>query len=111
MQKKEFTGTAEATTGTMLILLLFGFAALPFSSCCSFAFHSPSSALIVMIAFHFVTGFGLVITNFILTAIGGGTAVANKSLQPFFQLFPAYNLGKGFYTLSTRKAFDTLGIE
>jgi len=102
--RTEFTGTPEAIAGTTLILLLFGFAVVPLASVASFRFTSPSNGLIVMIAFYFLTGFGLNIANFILQAIGGTSEDVNKVLVNLYRFFPAYCLGEGFFTMSTRQA-------
>mmetsp|Transcript_71331 Transcript_71331/g.189760 ORF Transcript_71331/g.189760 Transcript_71331/m.189760 type:complete len:1192 (-) Transcript_71331:531-4106(-) len=107
--RDEFTGSAENFGATTLILILFGFAALPLSSAVSFLFKTPSSGLIAMIAFYFLSGFGLVIANFILSSVVESTRDISKSLQWVYRLFPAYNLGAGFYTLSTRSAFVQAG--
>ena len=83
---------------------LFGWATLPLSSFVSFLFQSPSNGLITMIAFHFLSGFGLIIADFIMTSIGGQTADTDADLRNFYYLFPAYCLGRGFFSLSTPPA-------
>ena len=109
MGRKEFTGTPELVTATTLLLVGFGTASIGVASVASFAFSSPSSALIVLIAFHFLSGFGLIVTDFILFSIGGSTADVDKSLRAgLFPLFPAYCLGRGFFVLSTRTALATI---
>ena len=67
MQQSAFTGDAEKVGATLSLLLLFGWATLPLSSLVSFALTSPSNALIAMIAFHFLSGFGLIVADFIMT--------------------------------------------
>jgi ATP-binding cassette subfamily A (ABC1) protein 7 len=67
--RKEFIGTPEAFWGTILILLGFGWSVIGLSSMVSFYFKTPSNGLIVMIAFHFLTGFGMVVADFILENI------------------------------------------
>ena len=110
MGRSEFTGDAEKCYATISLLLLFGWACLPLSSFVSFLFQSPSSALITMIAFHFLSGFGLIIADFIMTSIGGSTADVDADLRNLYYLFPAYGLGRGFFALSTRDAFSAFGI-
>ena len=62
-----------------------------------------------ILPFHFLSGFGLLITDFILLTIGGQTRQIDTSLRAgFFPLFPAYCLGRGFFVLSTRNAFSTI---
>jgi len=107
--RDEFTGTSEAFGATALTLALFGWATLPLSSAASFLFTSPSNGLIVMITFHFLSGFGLMIADFILSEVVEDTRDVSKSLKWIYRLFPAYNLGSGFYSLSTRQAFIEAG--
>ena len=108
MQDDAFTGDAETAVATLLLLLLFGWATLPLASLVSFCFRSPSNALIAMIGFYFLSGFGLIVADFIMSSIGGDTAATNAQLRGWYYLCPAYCLGRGFFTLSTRNAFATL---
>ena len=109
MGRSEFTGTPTLFGATALLLACFGTAAIGFASVASFGFKSPSSALIALIALHFITGFGLLITDFILLTINEGTERVDKKLRAgLFPLFPAYCLGRGFFVLSTRQAIATL---
>ena len=80
--QKGFTGSAEAFGGTLLLLLGFGWAVLPLSSAASFRFSTPSSALIAMIAFHFLTGFGLVTLTLTRTLTPAPTPTPTLSLTP-----------------------------
>ncbi|KAL1503435.1 hypothetical protein AB1Y20_011923 [Prymnesium parvum] len=107
-RRDEFTGSTEAFGATALTLALFGFATLPLSSAASFLFKSPSNGLIVLITFHFLTGFGLVIADFILSEIDD-TKDVSKYLKWLYRLFPAYCLGSSFYSLSTRQVFVQAG--
>jgi len=100
--RDEFTGSAEKFWATALLLLLFGFAVLPLSSAASFWFKTPSSGLIFMIGFHFLTGFGFVIADFILSSIDS-TKSAAKALVYLFRFFPTFCLGQGFLNMSTRE--------
>ena len=103
------SGTPELFASTTLLLFAFGAASIGVASVTSFAFTSPSSALILLIGFHFISGFGLLITDFILLTIGGDTADVDTSLRAgFFPLFPTYCLGRGFFVLSTRDAFTAI---
>ena len=110
MKRSEFTGDAEKCYATLSLLLLFGWATLPLSSFVSFFFQSPSNGLITMIAFHFLSGFGLIVADFIMTSIGGSTADVDADLRNLYYLCPAYCLGRGFFALSTRDAFSAFGI-
>ena len=107
---KAFVGTTSSTAATIVALCLFGFAAAPLASVASFQFKRPSTGLIFLIAFHFLTGFGLLVTDFIMSNIYSTRSV-NKSLKWIYRLFPAYSLGDSFFVLASRNAFDELGIE
>ena len=107
----EFTGSAAEFGATAALLAAFGAASIGFASVASFAFTVPSTALLLMIAFHFISGFGLVIADTIFLIVGGGAEDVNKHLSNYvYPLFPAYCLGKGFLTLSTRAALTELPI-
>jgi len=54
-----------------------------------------------------VTGFGLVIANFVLSLIEN-TKHVNDDLQPVYRLFPAFCLGDCFYKLATRQALAAI---
>ena len=101
--RSEFTGTMEAFGGTTLLLLTFGVAVVPLSSAASFGFTTPSNGLIVMIGFHFLSGFGLNVCDFILQSISTETQNINDGLRYLYRLFPAYCLGQGFFSMSTRQ--------
>ena len=100
MGSAAFVGSAAKLKGTTLLLSLFGAATLPLSSAASFLFHKPTTALVAMSAFHFLSGFGLIVLNFILTFVPSTTEL-NHRLQNVYRLFPSYNLGVGLYTMST----------
>ena len=109
MQRDEFTGTAEKFGATTLLLGLFGTACIGVASAASFAFRTPSAALLVMTAFHFLTGFVLVIVDVIFQIVGGASEDANKHLSDYlYPVFPAYCLGHGFIVLTTRDALSQL---
>ena len=102
--RHEFMGTPEALGGTTLLLLCFGLAVVPLASAASFFFETPSSGLIVMIAFHFLTGFGFNVLDYVLSIFywKGNIRAINRSLRGLYRLFPAYCLGQGFFEMSTR---------
>ena len=111
MGRDEFTGTAEHFGATAALLGGFGAAAIGFASVASFAFTTPSSALLLMIAFHFISGFGLVIVDTIFLIVGGSAYDVDKVLHTWaYPLFPAFCLGRGFIVLSTRSAFRQLPL-
>jgi ABC-type multidrug transport system ATPase subunit len=110
MERNEFTGSHETTRATVAMLFLFGFATLPFSSLASFFYRSSSSALIALVTVNFLSGFGLLIADFVLMNIDS-TKDINALLRPLYNLAPAYCLGKAFLTLATRSLFVTFGVE
>ena len=69
MRDEAFTGDGETAMATLLLLLLFGWATLPLASLVSFGFRSPSNALIAMIGFYFLSGFGLIVADFIMSSV------------------------------------------
>jgi hypothetical protein len=62
-----------------------------------------------MIAFHFISGFGLVIADTVFMIVGGSAYEVDETLHSdVYPLFPAFCLGRGFIVLSTRAAFSEL---
>ena len=59
----EFVGTVDNFCATFLLLLLYGLACTPLSYCYSFLFNDYTSAQVGIVGLHFLTGFGLVVTN------------------------------------------------
>ena len=102
--RQEYTGTAEVSGATALLLVLFGFAVVPLACAASFAFSTPSNGLIVLITFHFLTGFGLNVIDFTLSIFNweGPLPAINRALRGLYCCFPAYCLGQGFYVMATR---------
>ena len=92
--RDEFVGSATKFIGVVVLLLMYGFAALPLSSAMSFAFKTPSFGLICMIGFHFLTGFVLVLADFIMDRVNS-TQSFNGTMRNFYRFFPAYCLGQG----------------
>ena len=106
MNRPEFVGDAQAFGATAALLALFGSASLALSSALSFAFKSPSTALIALIGLYFLSGFGLLIADQIMGVIDS-TKDVNLQLRTYlYPLFPAYCLGRGFFVLSMRSAIS-----
>ncbi|KAL1529554.1 hypothetical protein AB1Y20_000498 [Prymnesium parvum] len=103
--RREFTGSAQAVGAIVLILADYGFAVLTLSSVASFCFSTPSVGVIVILAFHLLSGFGLVVTSFVLQYIVQTSDGTQALLHGFFCLFPSYCLGQAFFTQSTSQAF------
>ena len=102
LNRHEFTADGNLYA-TAALLAAFGAAAIGVASVASFAFTTPSAGLILMIAFHFISGFGLVIADTIFLIIGGSAYDTDRTLADWvYPLFPAYCLGRGFLTLTTR---------
>ena len=96
-----FVGSVEAFFATFLLLLLYGLACTPLSYCYSFLFHDFTSAQVGIVGLHVITGFGLIITDFILDNVGDFKH-ANATFKLAYRLFPTFNLGEGLKQLSTR---------
>ena len=106
----EFVGTVENFSATFLLLLLYGLACTPLSYCYSFLFDNYTSAQVGIVGLHFLTGFGLVVTNFMLDNIGNASN-ANKTFKLLYRLFPPFNLGEGLIQLATRNfTYLTSGV-
>jgi hypothetical protein len=95
-----FIGNAEARFCTFALTLGYGFSALPFSYLLSRKFDNSSTAQISVAGLGWLTGFVTVIAYVTMNAVPKTMHVA-KSLQPWFRLFPAYNVGEGFMAMST----------
>ncbi|XP_055483588.1 phospholipid-transporting ATPase ABCA3-like [Psammomys obesus] len=81
---------------TMLILMLFGWSAIPLTYLMSFLFSKSTSAYIKLIMFYYVTGiFSILIDTLIEAKV---STILSHSTQTFLLnallLFPTYNLGK-----------------
>jgi len=97
---KQFVGSTDNFFGSFLLLLAYGLAVIPQSYCYSFGFTSHTSAQVAITAFHFVAGFIMVCTSFILD-VDKDTRDTNKTLKYFYRLFPPFNLGEGMISIST----------
>ena len=100
-ESQAFVGSVESFFATFLLLLLYGLACTPLSYVYSFLFHDFTSAQVGIVGLHFLTGFGLIITDFILDNVGNFQQ-ANLTFKPFYRLFPPFNLAEGLIELSKR---------
>ena len=106
----EFVGSVENFSATFLLLLLYGLACTPLSYCYSYLFDNFTSAQVGIVGLHFLTGFGLVVTNFMLDNIGNASQ-ANRTFKLLYRLFPPFNLGEGLIQLATRNfTYLTSGV-
>ncbi|CAL8072357.1 unnamed protein product [Calicophoron daubneyi] len=89
----------------VLLLFLFGLAALPFSYAFSFFFESPGTALVLLTIIHlFIGSATLMITTLldILITSGQDLNYLLDALNVFFLIFPQYCLGRALYSLASR---------
>lgn len=105
-----FVGTSEAYLTIWLLLLLFGFSMIMFSYSSSFFFQEYSSAQVVTIVFHFITGSVLPMLNYILFVFDATRPFA-KVFRWICRLFPNYCLGNGFLYVGSLQAMATLDGE
>ncbi|CAL8102865.1 unnamed protein product [Calicophoron daubneyi] len=89
----------------ILLLFLFGLAALPFSYVFSFLFGSSGTALVMLTILHlFIGSATLMITTLldILIMSGDDLNYLLDVLNGFFLIFPQYCLGRALYNLASR---------
>ncbi|KAL8611831.1 hypothetical protein ACOMHN_041293 [Nucella lapillus] len=86
----------------LLVLLLYGWAALAFVYLVSFLFKSPATAMVLMIIFNIVTGLLTTISVYILALPALGLTSEAKLLNwVFVVLFPNYCMAKSFMDIYT----------
>eukprot|EP00467_Chlorarachnion_reptans_P011068 CAMPEP_0114538360 /NCGR_PEP_ID=MMETSP0109-20121206/30099_1 /TAXON_ID=29199 /ORGANISM="Chlorarachnion reptans, Strain CCCM449" /LENGTH=2283 /DNA_ID=CAMNT_0001722369 /DNA_START=209 /DNA_END=7060 /DNA_ORIENTATION=- len=96
----EFIGTVERAWATYLLVLAYGMAVVPLSLLLSYAFSSASSAQVGIAAFHFVSGFVMLIIANILEAIPSTYDAAVFLKWSVFRMLPPFVLGEGLINLS-----------
>jgi ATP-binding cassette, subfamily A (ABC1), member 3 len=95
-----FVGDTTSFCATFLLVFGYGVSSLPFSYLLSRSFTNSSTAQISIAGIGWLTGFVTVIAYYTLGA-QEKTAHIAEGLQPWFRLFPAYNVGEGFMQLSS----------
>jgi hypothetical protein len=85
-----FTGTANACAATFLLMFLYGTAAVPLSYCYSFSFDNHSTAQIAIMGLNFISGFVMVMANFIMMSLPK-TQAAAKVLVEIYRFLPPYD--------------------
>ncbi|KJE88968.1 ATP-binding cassette sub-family A member 1 [Capsaspora owczarzaki ATCC 30864] len=80
----------------LLLLLLYGWAILPFTYLFSFLFKLPMNAYSFTVFAYSITGIGSLIATFILDQQSLGLVDVNEKLKWVFLLLPNYCLGRGF---------------
>ncbi|XP_076469399.1 phospholipid-transporting ATPase ABCA3-like [Babylonia areolata] len=86
----------------LLVLLLYGWAALAFVYVVSFLFKSPATAMVLLIVFNILTGLVTTITVFILALPGLDLTTEADLLEwVFLVIFPNYCMAKAFMDIYT----------
>ena len=102
-----YVENSDSFVGCAILLLLYGYSSIPLSYVYSYYFENHSTAQIGIATANFVTGWVMVVADFIL-ALTEKTKDVNASLQYVYRAFPHYNLGKGLITLSMKSFTDRL---
>ena len=94
-----FIGDSEASLCTFALTFGYGLSALPFSYLLSRMFDNCSTAQISVAGLGWLSGFVTVICYVTMYSLPKTEHIA-VGLQPWFRLFPAYNIGEGFMSMS-----------
>lgn len=94
-----FVGEPVSALCTFLLIFGYGLSGLPFAYNLSRYFTNYTTAQISILGGFFITGFVTVLVYIILTQLEGFEDMI-ATLQPFFRIFPAYNIGEGLIELS-----------
>lgn len=95
-----FTGTVATFFCTWTMIIGYGVSSLPFAYLLSRFFDNPPNAQISIMIIFFITGFVAFNAYFIMANLENTKDIAD-ALRPIFRTWPAYNLGEGFFNLST----------
>jgi len=102
----EFIGTFERACATYFLIFAYGMSVVPLSLLLSFLFNSASSSQVGIAAFHFVSGFVLLIVASILEAIPSTYNIAVFLKYTVFRMLPPFVLGEGLIRLSVVALFE-----
>jgi ABC-2 family transporter protein len=94
-----FIGDKDSCLCTFGLVFGYGFSSLPFAYLLSRKFNNSSTAQISVAGIGWLTGFVTVISYVTMINVEKTYETA-KALQPWFRLFPAYNVGEGFMFMS-----------
>lgn len=94
-----FIGSNDAFLCTFALTFGYGVSALPFSYLLSRMFDNSSTAQISVAGIGWLTGFVTVISYVTMDSLEKTQHIA-AALQPWFRLFPAYNVGEGLMSMS-----------
>lgn len=90
------------------ILILFGFAVLPFTYIWSFVFDVPSTGLVRLVIGYMVSGVLFFMAYFILSNETLGLGYIAKPLGWIFLIFPHYSLSRGMSNLNIKQSTISL---
>jgi ABC-type multidrug transport system ATPase subunit len=93
-----FMGDTASVFATAFLFFGYGVSALPFAYLICRTHESSSDAQISVLCWFFITGF-MTLTTYGILLTTESTAYAATALKPFFQLFPAFNVGDGLLNL------------
>ncbi|KAG4070234.1 hypothetical protein HA402_003924 [Bradysia odoriphaga] len=96
--------TAEELGRNFAILVLFGFAAFPFTYICSFLFDIPSTGLVRLSIGYIVSGVFTYMAFFILNNETLGLRYIAEPLGWLFLIFPHYSLARGINNLYMKQS-------
>lgn len=98
-----FTGTAERTWATFLLLLLYGLNTMCLASLVSFRFKQYTGALITLVSFHLIVGFTFFVCAFIFPGVPALRPIAGTLRDYVFPLFPSFCLCYGMFVMSMQE--------
>lgn len=90
----------EELARNFLLIIVFGFAALPFTYVLSFIFQIPSTGLVRLAILYIITGVFAFMAYFILSIESLGLKTVADVLGWIFLLFPHYSLSRGMSNLN-----------
>ena len=101
------TDPQESYTAVWLLMILYGLCVIPFTYCTSFFFKNYSTAQILTILLHFVTG-SIFPTAILIMYFFDETRDAAKGLTWVLRVFPNFCFGMGILNLGNRELFAAL---
>jgi len=102
----EFIGTPGRSWATYFLVFSYGVSAVSLSLLLSSLFKSATGAQIGISAFHFISGFVLLLFSSILESIPSTYDFAEFMKQAVFRMLPPFVLGEGLINLSVVALFE-----
>lgn len=102
--QKEGYSNFDELARNMIILVVFGFSALPFTYVLSFMFQIPSTGLVRLAIGYIITGVFFFMAHFILSNELLGLQYIAKPLGWVFLAFPHYSLARGMSNLNVKQS-------